>query len=411
MQGQRKSNEEPFKLRVTSDRFAATAIFFALAVVASSRTIVAAVLPPMGRDLGLSETAIGLLFTTGALAMMSCGPFWGRLSDRFGRRPIAMLGLVSLSVTNVAFLGAAEAGRAQLIPLGLTYAAMVLSRIFFGLGSGAMQPSGQAWLIDRAAPEHRMAAISLGAGAFSLGGVMGPAMGGLLAGISLFAPFWFSAGAAAVALLGLALIPAPVRPKVMAQGRPLHWRDPRVLSDLIVRAILFSMFAGIQQTAGFFFQDRLHLSAQETAQHVGLALVGMAAASLGAQTLVGRWHAASPHQLLLLSIPIGLLGYGILWGADSFALLSLGLVALGASFGFWGPATAAAPAMRVSAHEQGALAGLSATASGLGFVIGPLAATAIYDLFPNIIFTANMAILALLLIVVWQRGLAGKASV
>jgi MFS family permease len=391
-------------VKVSADRFAAIAIFYALAVVAASRTIIAAVLPPLGRELGLSETAIGFLFTTGAFAMMTCGPFWGRLSDRYGRRPIAMLGLISLSVTNLAFMIAADAGRDHIISVDLAFVAMVICRIFFGLGSGATQPSGQAWLIDRALPEHRMAAISIGASAFSLGGVMGPAIGGLLAGLSLLAPFWFSSAAAALAIAGVWAVSAPKRPIVVKGGVPLRWRDPRILGDLIMRALMFSMFAGIQQTAGFFFQDRLHLNAQQTAQHVGIALVGMAIASLGAQALVGRWRSATPHLLLVLSIPIGLGGYLILWAGETFWMLSLGMVALGASFGFWGPATAAAPAMRISAHEQGALAGLSATASGLGFVIGPLLATAIYDLFPNAIFPANMGLLAgMLVAILWPK--------
>ncbi len=390
-------------------RLSTVAIFFALAVVAASRTIIAAVLPPLGREMGLGETAIGLLFTTGAFALMVCGPLWGRMSDRYGRKRVATIGLVSLAVTNLAFMAIAQHASAGEIPITLAFTGLILSRAFFGLGSGAVQPAGQAWLIDRAPVDHRIAAVSLAASAFSLGGVMGPAVGGLLAAISLFAPFWFSAGAAGVAFFGLLLIPEPRHGLTSKPVGRLKWRDSRVCFDLIVRAVLFSSFAGIQQTAGFFFQDRLGLTAQETAQTVGIGLVGMALASLAAQVIAPRLRRLSPRDLLLLSGPLGFGGYLVLWVGVGLPMLCFGLILLGASFGFWGPATAAAPAMAIRGDEQGALAGLSATASGLGFVIGPLAATAIYDISPAALFPVNIAILGVLAVFVIRKRAMDRA--
>jgi len=144
--------------------------------------IILPLLPFYADRFGASGTVIGVLVLSYSAAQLLFAPIWGRLSDRFGRRPVLLVGLVGSAVSYLVF---AFAG---------SILALLLSRIMAGVG-GANVPVAQAYIADITPPERRAGGMGLIGAAFGLGFIFGPAIGGLLAPISPAAP-----GLAAAAL-------------------------------------------------------------------------------------------------------------------------------------------------------------------------------------------------------------------
>ena len=106
-------------------------------------------------------------------------PIWGRWSDRIGRKPIILLGLLGSGLSYVAL---ALAGS---LPL------LFVARIIGGI-AGANIPTAQAYIADVTTPENRAKGMGMMGAAFGLGFIFGPAIGGLLSRISPEAPMWFA---------------------------------------------------------------------------------------------------------------------------------------------------------------------------------------------------------------------------
>src|SRR5438552_12993244 len=151
-----------------------------------------------------------------SLAQLVTAPLWGRLSDRVGRRPV-LLATLAASVLAYLWLGAATA-------LWMLFAA----RAFAGACAGNIA-TAQAYIADVTKPEDRARGMGLIGAAFGLGFIIGPALGGLIAGndpatADIETPAWIAAALSLLALLGVAFLlpeslPADLRKKGRARGR------------------------------------------------------------------------------------------------------------------------------------------------------------------------------------------------
>lgn len=147
--------------------------------------IVIPVLPLYAKHFGATEMQNGWLVGIYSAMQFLAAPLLGKLSDRVGRRPVL---LVSLLGTAVGFFIMGAAG---------TLAWLFAARIIDGISGGNIS-TAQAYIADVTKPEERSKAMGMIGAAFGLGFILGPAFGGLMAQISISAPFYF-AGALAVA--------------------------------------------------------------------------------------------------------------------------------------------------------------------------------------------------------------------
>ncbi|MYI66858.1 MAG: TCR/Tet family MFS transporter, partial [Gemmatimonadetes bacterium] len=127
--------------------------------------IVLPILPLYAAGFGARGLETGLLISVYSLVQLVMAPLWGRLSDRFGRRPILILGLLGSAVAYFIF------ARAD------SLAMLFLSRIIGGIG-GSTIPVAQAYIADVTPPERRAGNMGLIGAAFGLGFVIGPLLGG-----------------------------------------------------------------------------------------------------------------------------------------------------------------------------------------------------------------------------------------
>jgi MFS family permease len=283
----------------------------------------------------------------------------------------------------------------------------MISRIAHASLMAAMMPSASAYMADITDLAGRTKGMGAVGAATNLGNIIGPAVGGLLAGITLLTPLWVAAGLAAVtAVFVVFYLPESPHVKVASTrtAKRLKYTDARIMPFIFVGVLMFMGMAMVQQTLAFRFQDILNLTAVETAQTFGLAMGLSAAASLGSQLFLMQRFNLAPFQWLRIALPILIVAFGCMAIADGKALLMGAMVLQGAGMGLAGPAFMAGASLAVSAEEQGAVAGVAGSCGPLGFTIGPLLGGFFYQYEPALPYWITFFIyIPLFFFVVWAN--------
>ncbi|HWE38447.1 MAG TPA: MFS transporter, partial [Isosphaeraceae bacterium] len=188
--------------------------------------IVMPLLPRFAREYDFDATQIGLLLAAYPMLQLAAGPVLGKLSDRFGRRPVLAISQVGTALSFV------------ILGLSTNFWVMLAARMLDGASGGNIIVA-QAYIADITKPEHRARSLGLIGAAFGVGFVLGPLMGGLLAGApvphawQLRLPFLVAAGFSALAAaLVITSLPEslPADGQARQEARVLSWRG---LVDLI----------------------------------------------------------------------------------------------------------------------------------------------------------------------------------
>ncbi|HMQ35098.1 MAG TPA: MFS transporter, partial [Chloroflexaceae bacterium] len=359
-------------------------------------------LAPLVRELGLSETQGGLIITAAAMMFALGSPFWGGRSERWGRKPVLLIGLLGFSLGYGAFALAAQLGLREALAPTAAFVVLVLARALAGFLMGGVPVSALAFVADTTSGPERTAGIALLGAANGLGFIAGPALGAGLASFGLLAPLYAAAvlPLVAAALVALRLPHTPPRARDASLPR-LRPTDPRIWPWLLVGYTIIVGLMGVQVTAGFLFQDRLGLTPQQTVQTLGVALVTTGVANLVAQLGIIRAFRVPPLTLLRVGLPLAVAGFAILIVATTLPLLILSFVVAGLGLGLALPGYTAAATLEVAGHEQGAVAGLTTSAQGFGAMTGPLLATSLYQLRPEYPYLLTCSLLALVAAAVW----------
>ncbi len=153
--------------------------------------LVIPIFPFFVEELGAGGRELGLLVATSALLEFVFAPVWGGLSDRIGRKPVLMIGIVGYGLSSLLF--------------GLSTQLWMLfaSRALSGVLSSATLVTSMAYVGDTTTADERGKGMGILGAAMALGVMLGPGLGGWLAGDSLSRPFFI---AAALSLLALLLI-------------------------------------------------------------------------------------------------------------------------------------------------------------------------------------------------------------
>jgi DHA1 family multidrug resistance protein-like MFS transporter len=178
---------------------------FVLFVVMLGYGIAIPILPFYIESMDAGGMELGLLAASYAAMRLIFGPIWGGLSDRFGRKPILLIGILGYVVTMTWFGLATQ--------LWMLFAARILA----GILSSATAPTTMAYVSDSTPEDERGGGMGLLGAAGGIGTILGPAMGGFLASTSLSLPFFIAAGMALLALI-LAVVFLPESHPAQAQA-------------------------------------------------------------------------------------------------------------------------------------------------------------------------------------------------
>ncbi|MBZ0299432.1 MAG: MFS transporter [Anaerolineae bacterium] len=356
-------------------------IFLGLFSVYIGQSILAPVLPPLVRELGLTELQGGLIMTFSSIMWVIFSPMWGRRSEVWGRKPVFLLALIGYAVGVGAFGLVMQLGLDQVIvPSLLVWLLLVGTRMIVGTVFSGAPPAAQAYVADTTTGADRTTAIGVISAASGVGTILGPALGAAVVGFGLVAPIFLSALLPLAGVLVVALLLPAAAPR-MKRGQPLaqiRARDTRLWPILLIGTAITTTMSLVQFTIAFYFQDRLQLTGPETAQAVGTALMASGVAALFAQFVLLRVLRWSSLSLLHLGLPLTLISLLLLLVSSNFGLLALALIVNGLGTGLAVPSFRSAITFAVEPHEQGAAAGLTSGVTGLGYVFGPALGTGLY---------------------------------
>ncbi|MBI1212807.1 MAG: MFS transporter [Alphaproteobacteria bacterium] len=372
-------------------------LFCCLIANGVGQTLMFAILPPLAKDLGISEFQVGSIFAVSATVWVLSSPFWGRRSDLWGRRPIILIGLAAFGVSTFAFASVLGIGLARWTVPAVTFVLLILTRCIYGLFGSGTYPAAQAYIADRTTYAERTEAIAGLNAAFGLGQAVGPGIGAALIVLGATAPLYF------VALLGFAsacviwlLLPERSAPHQRRELPKLRWNDSRVLPFIVFGIAMGTVGAIPIQTIGFLIGDLLKTSVGDTTQMTGVGLMASSIASLFAQFVLVQRFKLTTRFLMRAGTIVALCSNLLFLVAPNYGLIVFALVLSGLGFGMVRPGYAAAASLSVPPEEQGAVAGLTGAAGASGFIFAPLIGNALYGIDPHAPYMLGAVLMAAL---------------
>ncbi len=377
-------------------------LFLSLVCLGVGQSGMFAILPPVSRELGMSEFQTGAIFAISATIWVFSSAYWGARSDRHGRRPMIVLGLSAFALSMFSFATAVEVGLMGLLPVAIVYPLMIASRSIYGILGSAGFPAAQGYIADRTSASERTNAVATLNAAFGLGTTMGPGVVAALAVMGNIAPLYFVAAVgAASAFVIWRFLPERTAPVMKAHAKArLSWRDPRIVPFMVFGVLLGTAGAFPIQTVGFFFMDVLKLDTDQAIQMSGVGLMVSSVAALFAQLVIVQRLQLAAGQLVKIGIGISFVSYVIFVIGQTYGLITFALLLSGLGFGLIRPGYAAAASLAVGKEQQGAAAGLTGGASASGFIFAPLVGNALYAWEPRAPYVLGAAMMIVMAIYV-----------
>lgn len=327
------------------------------------------IIPVMPEIIQETDPAEAELHTGRMLALYSAvsfllSPIWGTLSDRIGRRPIILTGLMGFAASFLLFGLASD-------HLTLMY----LSRALGGLFSGAVASVIVAYVADITPAEHRTKGMGLVGMSIGLGFTIGPGFGGLLSVISLNTPFF---AAAALTLLTFLLAAwklkeslEPEKRKSKDEKRVSRWtafRGPLKYLYVLAFFVTFTL-AGMEATLQFFGMRRFDV----TPLQVGVLffVCGLVGALVQGGVVRRMIKKGEESKYIAIGLLISALGFFLLLYAHSLSFAILSLAVFGIGNALIRPCVTSLITQKTTVG-QGVASGLSSSMDSLGRIAGPL---------------------------------------
>lgn len=347
---------------------------------------------------GATDFTVGLLVASFSAAQFLFTPIWGRLSDRFGRRPILLIGLFMTAVSYVLF------GLATSLTL------LFISRLLGGIG-GANISAAQAYIADVTKPEERARGMGMIGAAFGLGFVFGPVMGGLLVEYGYHVPGFAAAALSTIALVtAIFFLPESHTDRSSTQ----HVYPHHALSAALRRpdtAMLLGLFflvtfgyANIYATFPMISTRDFGFTDREVGYLFGfIGLVGAVVQGGLIRPLTGRY---SERTLFRFGAFCTMVGLALIpYTGHSTALLLTVLVVLSFGSGLINPTTLSMISKSVEASDQGGVLGINQSMGALARSLGPVWGAFVFQSFGHPWPFLTGGIVLLLVLLVSLRGL------
>ncbi|NEW05382.1 TCR/Tet family MFS transporter [Paenibacillus sp. SYP-B3998] len=331
--------------------------------------IIIPVLPEVVKGAG-AEYHNALLLSVYSAASFLMSPIWGAVSDRIGRRPIILIGLIGFCISFLIF------GFAN----GHLWV-MYVSRIFGGLFSGAATACAVAYVADITTAENRTKGMGMVGMSIGLGFIFGPAIGGILSRWGTYLPFFVASGLAlasfifAFAILKESL-PADKRTSVKEQA-PSRWTAFSGASKYLYILSFFVSFtlAGLEATLQYFQMTKIG------ATPFDIGMMFLASGIVGALIQGGVVRRLVKNGAEQRVIAIGLLlsaaGFFLLLYSTSVLTAAIYLSVFGAGNALIRPCVTSLITQRTKVG-QGVATGLSSSMDSLGRIAGPLLGGAVF---------------------------------
>ena len=355
--------------------------------------------------------AVGMLMASYSLLQMLCSPFWGRLSDRYGRRPILLLSLFGSTASYLLFSFADS------------YSMLLVSRVLAGV-CGANLAAAQAYISDITSEKDRTAGMGLVGIAFGLGFAFGPVLGGVSSHAwHVFFPgqiHHMGPGLVATAICAVNFIwacfklPESLPPERRGQVHFRRFASTRealanlahpAIGPLIILLFLVT-FAFANMEVSFSIYAKKVLLLREEGIYGLFIFLGLFMAFIQGYLIRKLVKVISEQVIMIVGVTLLTIGLFLLplHATIVYVLATLTIIASGQ--GLCMPSVLSLISRSSSAQTQGNVMGTSQSASSLARILGPAIGGPIFDLGPRWPFWTAAAIMAFA--IVWSVLTRGR---
>jgi multidrug resistance protein len=346
-----------------------TVIFFTVFIDLLGFGILIPILPTFGsKELGITDFEIGMVVAIFSFVQFLFNPLLGKLSDRFGRRPLI---LVSLLITSLSYI---------MFSFAESFLVLFLSRLLAGLG-GSNIGVAQAYIADITPKEERSKGMGLIGAAFGLGFVFGPLIGGLISQYGYHIAGFGSAAFSFLAFLfALAYLPesrketADVRDyKIKIFDLPFTKKvlaHPQVGYLIIIFFIIVFSMANIYGTFAILGYKVYNFSDQENGYLFGI--IGIVGAAMQGGFIRYLAKKYSDRILVLTGVFLMIFGLGLIPYGGNFLGVAIVTSILAIGTGILQPTVLSMISRYSPEKEQGAILGLNQSFASFARVLGPL---------------------------------------
>lgn len=371
-----------------SNRFALYVLMFNMFIAMSGIGLIIPIMPAYLDTFGVAGQALGFLIAMFAFAQFLFSPLAGDLSDKFGRKYLIIIGLVIFGLSQLMFGAATE--------LWILF----LARFFSGVGSAFIVPPMMAFVADITTEKERGKGMGLLGASMSLGFMIGPAIGGFLAEVSIHFPFYVATAVALIAAVISIFVLPNIKPSITTTSIPVKrenlfkqmkrsTKTPYFIMLIVVLVFSFGL-ANFQATIALYVDKKYGFTPGEIAALITAGgFVGVIVQTFVINKLFNRF---GEMKVILVNLLVSALAMISVLFVDGFWPILI------VSSVFFTAASLLRPAVNTliskqAGTEQGFAAGMNNAYMSLGNMIGPALAGILFDINMSFPYIAGTLIL------------------
>ncbi|MCJ8008672.1 multidrug efflux MFS transporter NorA [Lederbergia wuyishanensis] len=348
--------------------------------------LVIPVLPTIMNELHLSGSVVGYMVAAFAFTQLIVSPIAGRWVDRFGRKIMIIIGLIIFGVSELLF------------GIGKTVEVLFISRMLGGVSAAFIMPAVTAFIADVTTIQTRSKALGYMSAAISTGFIIGPGIGGFLAGLGTRVPFFFAAALALfAAILSIITLHEPERKVENGVVAGQKTGIKRIFAPMYFIAFVIIFITSFGLAA---FESLFSLFADHkfgfTPKDIAIMITGGGIVGAVFQVVffdrfmkwIGEIHLIR-YSLILSTVLVFLITF-----VSSYYTILLVTITVFVGFDLMRPAITTYLS-RIAENEQGFVAGMNSMFTSIGNVIGPLIGGVLFDLDLNFPFYFATVVLSI----------------
>lgn len=361
--------------------------------------------PYLADAFGATPFQVGLLMSVYSFMQFLFAPIWGRLSDRYGRRPIILISLLGSAVSHTTFAFSTQ------------FWGLIFARSMAGVFGGNIS-TAMAYMADITEEKKRSQAMGLIGAAFGMGFLLGPFIGGVFGDVGRHLGTHPPLGESFSAIIAggicflnflsaVFFLPESRKPGAKAQVRGSRFK--RMFSALstptlntVLVLVFFNTFAmaHIEMPMFLYVRDRWNWTLSQAS--FGFAYIGLVLVFTQGY-LIRKWMPKlGESRMLLIGFVLSALGFAGVGLAPSIAFLAVAVTLIGIGNGLSTPSLSGSVSLLSSEDAQGRHLGVSQSLSSLARILGPASAGILYEIGIPIPFLAASGLILVGLLIVWR---------
>ncbi|HCN56749.1 MAG TPA: MFS transporter [Exiguobacterium sp.] len=358
--------------------------------------LVIPVTPTIMNELNISGSTVGYMVSAFAFAQLVLSPLAGRAVDKYGRKPMIIIGLFIFSMSELLF------------GLGQSVEVLFASRILGGVSAAFIMPAVTAFIADITTNETRPKALGYMSAAISTGFIIGPGIGGFLADIGTRMPFFFAATFGLTAMiLSVFTLREPERHYEQSTIPQQKNGFRKVFSPLYFIAfmvLLISSFglASFESLFALFVDRKFGFTAKDIALAISLGAIVGVIVQVGLFERLTRWF--GEIRLIRYSLIGSTLLVLVMTYVTSYLAIILVTMVVFVGFDLMRPAVTTYLS-KIAGNEQGFVGGMNSMFTSIGNILGPIIGGILFDVDLNypFYFATVMLAIGIALTFVWRE--------